>query len=98
MLWAIMRGVEWDIEMMDEFPCLLAIDGGERLIHRLPKAMVTELAALAPDQLGSVTSAWAGTEELSCSPGDIRPVVDDLVRLARRAGETSQSVHLWNCV
>lgn len=98
MLWSIMRGVEWDVAMMDEFPCLLQIDGGERLIHRLPSAMVTELAALSPDRVASVTAAWAATEELSCSPEDIRPVVDDLVRLARRATETSRSLHLWNCV
>jgi hypothetical protein len=97
-LWSIMRGVEWDVAMMDEFPCLLEIDGGERLIHRLPVAMVSELAALSPDRIATVTSAWAATEELRCSPEDTRPVVDDLVRLARRAGETIQSVHLWNCV
>ena len=98
MLWAIMRGVEWDVASMDEFPCLLAIDGGERLIHRLPAAMASDLALLSPDRITSVTSAWAATEELSCSPEDIRPVLDDLVRLSRRAGETNQGVHLWNCV
>jgi hypothetical protein len=97
-LWSIMRGVEWDGAMMDEFPCLLQIDGGERLIHRLPSAMVSELAALPPDRAATITSAWAETEELSCDPADIRPVVDDLVRLSHRAGETGQSVHLWNCV
>jgi len=97
-LWSIMRGVEWDVDMMDEFPCLLQVDGGERLIHRLPSAMVTDLAGLSPDRVASVTSAWAATEELSCSPADIRPVVDDLARLARRATETSCSLHLWNCV
>jgi len=97
-LWSIMRGVEWDVAMMDEFPCLLTIDGGERLIHRLPSTMVADLATLPPHRVASVTRAWAGTEELSCSPADIRPVVNDLVRLARRATETSQSVHLWNCV
>jgi hypothetical protein len=29
---------------------------------------------------------------------DIRPVVDDLVRLAGRALERAQGVYLWNCV
>src|SRR6266571_1680455 len=81
-LWSIMRGAEWEVAMMREFPCLLQIDGGERLIHRLPSAMVAELAGLSPDRVPAVTSAWAATEELSCSPDDIRPVVDDLVRLA----------------
>jgi hypothetical protein len=97
-LWSIMRGVESDVESMNEFPCLLVIDGGEQLIHRLPAAMVAELARMSPDQVASVTSAWATTEELSCSPADIRPVVDDLVRLAGRAIETGRGVFIWNCV
>lgn len=97
-LWSIMRGVEWDVAMMDEFPCLLQIDGGERLIHRLPATMVTELAALSPDRVVSVSSAWAATEELGWPPEAAREVIEDLVRLARRATETSRSLHLWNCV
>src|SRR6266571_1371780 len=27
MFWAIVRGVEWDVASMDEFPCLLQQDG-----------------------------------------------------------------------
>jgi hypothetical protein len=94
-LWSIFRGVEWDVAMMQEFPCQHEIDGGERFIHRLPAAMVSELAR---DQIASASSAWAATEELSCSAEDIAPVAADLVRLARRASETSQSVYVWNCV
>jgi len=96
-LWAILRGVEWDVALMDEFPCL-QVDGGERLIHKLPSAMVQQLAGLSPERVAAVTSAWAATEELGCDPEEIKPVVDDLVRLSRRAGETDRSVHLWNCV
>lgn len=98
MLWSIICGVEWNVALMDEFPCLLQIDEGERLIHRLPPAMVTELTNLSPDRVATVTSAWASTEELSCNSEDIRPVVDNLVRLAHRATATSRSLHLWNCV
>lgn len=95
-LWSIMRGTEWDGDMMDEFACLLEIDGGERLVHSLPPAMVSELAALPPDRVASVTSAWASTEEMDCNPEDIRPIVDDLIRLARIARESSRGVYLWN--
>jgi hypothetical protein len=98
MLWSIMRGIEWDVATMDEFPCLLQVDGGERLVHQLPATLVSELATLSPNRIALVTSAWAATEELSCSPDDIISVVDDLVRLSRRAVETGQSVYLWNCV
>jgi hypothetical protein len=97
-LWSIMRGVEWDVAMMDEFPCLLQIGGGERLIHRLPSEMVTELATLSPDQVVSVSSAWAATEELGWPQDSAREVIEDLVHLSRRATETSRSLYLWNCV
>jgi len=65
---------------------------------RVPAAMALQLAELSPDRIASVTSAWAATEELKCSPEDIKPTVDDLVRLARRANETNQNVYLWNCI
>jgi hypothetical protein len=97
-LWSIMQNVEWDVPMLDEFPCLLQISGGERLIHRIPQAMITELAELSPDRVALVTSAWAAIEELNCSPEDIRPVVDDLVHLARLATEMNRGLYLWNCI
>jgi hypothetical protein len=98
MLWCIMRDIEWDAASMDEFACLLQIDGGERLIHKFPEAMVAGLSKLSPERTGAVTVAWAATEELNCSPEDIRPTVDDMVRLAGRAIETGRSMFLWNCV
>src|SRR5882724_7917714 len=67
-LWAIMRGIEWDVDSMDEFPCLLQQDGGERLIHRLPAAMIVDLSRLAPDEIAEVTPKWASTEELDWPP------------------------------
>ncbi len=98
MLWSIMRGVEWDMKMMDEFPCLLEEDGGERLIHRLPAEMVAELSRLTPDQIASVSPMWAATEELGWPPDAARAVIEDLVRLARTATQSDRSVYLWNCV
>ncbi|MFN0051872.1 MAG: hypothetical protein ACKV0T_06755 [Planctomycetales bacterium] len=98
MLWSILRGIEWDVALLDEFPSLLQDESRGRYIHRLPPALVSELATLAPDRMAAVTSAWAATEELSCSPDEIQPVVDDLMRLSRRSLETSQSVYVWNGV
>lgn len=97
-LWAIMRGIQWDVASMDEFPCLLEKDGGERLIHKLSAAMVTELSMLTPDQVAIVTPQWATTEELGWPPDEARPIVEDLVRLSRHAVEAGQSVYLWNCL
>jgi hypothetical protein len=97
-LWAMMRGIDWDIAWMDEFLCLLQQGGGERVIHRLPAAMLADLSRLTPDQIAVVTSKWAATEQLGWPADETRPVVEDLVRLARRAGESGRGVYLWNCV
>jgi hypothetical protein len=97
-LWAILQEREWDVTTMDEFRCLLERDGGERLIHRFPAALVAQLATSDAGTLRLAAAAWAQTEELSCDPSDIQPVVDDLMRLARRAQETGKSLFVWNCV
>ena len=97
-LWSIIRGIKWDVAMMNDFPCLLQTDGGERAIHKVPSLMAQELAALSPDQITSAASSWAASEEINGDPEDIRPIVDDLARLAREAGQTSRNVYLWNCV
>jgi hypothetical protein len=97
-LWAIMRRVEWDAAQMDDFTCLLQKDGGERLIHRFPSAMVDALGQLAADQTRDFATGWAATEELSCSPADIHPVVEGMARLARLASASGRGLYLWNCV
>ena len=40
LLWTVMRDKPWDVESLNEFPCLLDRDDGERLIHKLPKLMM----------------------------------------------------------
>jgi hypothetical protein len=97
-LWALLRGVEWDVASLDEFPCLLVEDDGERLVHELPSDMVADLARLGPDQIAVVTLEWGATEELGWSLDEARPVVESLVRLARLAAESAWGVYIWNCV
>jgi hypothetical protein len=97
-LWAIMRGVEWDDSTMDDFVCLLQIGSGERLIHRFPVAMLAALGQLTQDRVRDVTAKWAATDELACTPADIQPVVEEMVRLARSATASGRGLYLWNCV
>jgi hypothetical protein len=97
-LWSLMRGTEWDIALMEEFPCLLQVDGGERLIHGLPATMISDLSRLTPEQIATLSPKWAGTEELCWSPDDAREVIESLVRLARDATESGRGLYLWNCV
>src|SRR5260221_6573907 len=58
-LWAIVRGIEWEVASMEDFQCLLQQDGGERLIHRLPGAMIADMSGLTSDQIVVVTPKWA---------------------------------------
>jgi hypothetical protein len=84
-LWAILEGREWDVKMMDEFQCVLEEDDGERSIYRLPAALVSKLTLCDTDTLTRATAQWAQTDEIACDPSDIQPLMETLIRLARRA-------------
>lgn len=97
-LWAIIRGDAWEVTMMRDFPCLLQVGGGERLVHSFPAAMVSALGQLTNDQIQDVSAKWAATEELACAPSDIQPVVAEMARLARAAASSGRGLFIWNCV
>lgn len=44
------------------------------------------------------STPWSETEELSCAPEDILPLLNDLRRLSKVARAEAKSVYLWNCV
>ena len=83
---------------MDDSPCLLVKDGGERLINGFPAAMVTALSQLNPDEIQAAAIKWAATKELSRPPADIQPIIEAMARLARSAAASSRRLYLWNCV
>ncbi len=97
-LWAEMRGIDWDVTLLDGFPSVLLADGGARTIHRVPAAMTAELTVLTPEQVSVAATKWATTDELACEPSDVQPIIEGLVRLAKNASETGRSIYLWNCV
>ena len=97
-LWAILQGREWDVSMMNDFQCILNEDEGERLIHRIPATVVSQLTQCDPEGLKRAASRWAQTDELACDPSDIEPLLETLIRLAHRAQETGKNLYLlWNC-
>jgi len=98
MLWAIIEGKEWKADSLDEFNCLLQLEDGSKMIYRLPDRMTTNISKLNKEDLEIAVKKWAATEELNCSPNDIRPIVEELVRLANQAHKTDQNVYLWNCL
>jgi hypothetical protein len=97
-LWAGVRGVAWDVNLLDEFPAVLQRGGGERSICRLPHAMVSEMAPFGPPEIETAAINWAATEEMRCEPVDVQPIIQGLVRLAKIASETGRNIYFWNCV
>lgn len=97
-LWAIMQGTEWDLVLMDAFPALLVVDGGERLVHRLPEPMIEALAKMTKEEILTSSEKWASSAELRCKPSDVQPIIEGLVQLSREASAAGKAVYLWNCV
>jgi len=96
-LWAKMKGIEWDVDSLDDFHSVLVKDGGERTIKRLPTSMTDELARLTPEQISSAATKWAATDEMSCEPSQVQPIIEGLVRLAKIASAKDQKLYFWNC-
>jgi hypothetical protein len=97
-LWAIILGVKWEAKSLRQFINVFHTDEGERLICRLPAAMLNDLCNLTPGQVSSAAEKWAATAEMRCKPADSHSIVESLIVSARKAKETNQSVYLWNSV
>jgi hypothetical protein len=97
-LWCILRGIPWDVATMKDFERVFMADGGERFIHRIPADFVQTLASLDETKIAKASEEWARTEEIACAPDEIRPVIEELVQLAKAAEARSASLYLWNCV
>jgi len=97
-LWAIILGVNWQAKSLRQFIDVFHTDNGERLICRLPAAMLNDLTNSTPEQISSAARSWAATSEMRCGPADSRSIIEGLIVFARRAKETNRSVYLWNSV
>ena len=97
-LWAIVQKQEWDVAMLDEFRLILDMDNGERSIYHIPAAFISSLTNLDADTLRRFIVEWAQTEEIECDPSEMYPIVEDIIRLGRRAQDTDKNLYLWNCV
>jgi hypothetical protein len=97
-LWAAILGVKWDVKSLRQFINVFHTDGGERLICRLPAAMLSDLAKLTPEQISAAAEPWAATAEMRCEPADAHSIIEGLVVSGRKAAQTNQSVYLWNSV
>ncbi|WNW09846.1 hypothetical protein RRX38_01355 [Pseudomonas sp. DTU_2021_1001937_2_SI_NGA_ILE_001] len=69
-------------------------DDGESWLYRFPDELTEVLAQANEVALSKASVLWSATEELSCEPEDLVPVLKDLQSLAKRAMESGKSLYL----
>ncbi len=97
-LWAILEGKPWEEEHMDAFESVMEDEKGEKMIFRFPERVVELAVKLGDAAIESAAEEWAETDELECAPEDLRPVIEELVRVAKVAKESGRGLYLWNSV
>lgn len=93
-LWALVQDEEWDLDQH----ALEAIgEPGETWLFRFPDTFTEALASLDRSHISRVAPLWADTEEMQeeWEPSVAQAVIEELVRLARRARATSKPLFLW---
>jgi hypothetical protein len=97
-LWAVYRGEEWDVKLLEDFEQLLFRDGGERLVIALPESLVSYLAESDEAKMETVGEQWGQTEEMERHADDVEEYLASLVELAKRARSNQMRLYLWVCV
>ena len=90
-LWALLKNEPWDLKR-HELELIFFGPGSESWLFRFPEQFVSTLASLDTSATLSVANKWANTEELSCAPSEVEPIVRDLTRQSRFAIQRSRSV------
>jgi hypothetical protein len=96
-LWAIMDGVEWDVDrhMLRD---VTHGEEGESWLEEFPAELVTTLAALDDSRIAGLAEVWGKTDELKWLGGNFDEVVANLVRLARMAVREGKGMFLWGAL
>ena len=97
-LWALFRGEAWNVESLKQFEHVLVRDGGERMVIGLPDALVTYLAESNEQNLSTVGTQWAATEEMVRYSQYVQDYLRRLAVLSKRARSENKSLYLWVCV
>lgn len=109
---ATVKRVPWDVDLVEEAPVWPTTPTPDWADPPEGDAWVTgpwvtELGTATRDALAEVpdcevreaVDVWVQVEELRGVPAEqMQPVVDDLIRLARRAREAGEQVYCWTCL
>jgi hypothetical protein len=91
-LWAILAREEWNpkTHALGE-----VASSDSTWTFKFPRAYIERLRAVDAQAISAAAKSWAATEELSCEPADVEPVIEQLVSLARSLDEPSLSLFVW---
>jgi hypothetical protein len=91
-LWAILEGVPWDPESHS----LHEIVAGDNFwVHQFPASYVDKLRGLKSSEMAEAAASWAATDEISATPEEVSPIIDQLVALARSAVKNGKGLFVW---
>ena len=94
MLWAILRGEQWDVRRHD-LEHISHTEGGESWLFRFPDELVQRLSALEQADLRQAADDWVHPREVPGNSDDLLPVLRDLKKLAILAQMQGRNLHLW---
>jgi hypothetical protein len=94
MLWALLRGEKWDVKR-HQLEHVFHTEDGETWLERFPDEFVRLLSLLDETAANQAADAWARSGEVRSNSSEIRPVLQDLRRLATDAQKSDRSLYLW---
>lgn len=97
MLWAILVDEEFD-HGRHNIPLFAHSESYESLTFRFPDPLVSLLASIDEEAATRAGIEWAKTEELSCRPEDLAPLIAAIRNLALSAQTRGRGMYLWNSV
>jgi hypothetical protein len=91
-LWAILSGAEWDARTHGLEP---VTDTESTWTFKFPEAYIGMLRHLDAHAVPTAATSWSATEELACSPAQVQPVIEKLVKAAKSFEHPSLGLYLW---
>jgi hypothetical protein len=91
-LWAILATEEWSPKThgLDK----VASSEGT-WTFKFPSAYIEKLRGLDTEGVYAAAKSWAETDELSCKPAEVEPVITKLVSIARSISNDDRGLFLW---
>ena len=91
-LWAILAAEEWS----PETHCLQEVASTEGTwTFKFPTAYLERLRRLDPAAISAAATSWAATDELSCEPVEVEPVITQLASIARSFSDNNRGLFVW---